>query len=207
MTRSHKGWIILGVLLAGALLACLPLLRDQRQTSYTGPWVFGPPEARWTITEFADLECPYCKTYTPILKAWVQQQKDVNLRWHHLPLDFHSSVAVQEARQVECAGIIGGTIAFWQAIDQTFERTRSTGQGFDGYLNITGIENQDLADCTASNKRIHLYIDQQVKEAFKSGITATPTLLISDNATGKSVKLEGPADSAMLLSAIDWLTQ
>ncbi len=93
------------------------------------------------------------RTWNALTATWVQQQKGVNLQWYHLPLYFHGPVAVQEARRVECAGIIGGTTAFWQAIDQTFERTSSNGQGFNGHLNITGIENQELTDCTARNKK------------------------------------------------------
>lgn len=61
--------------------------------------------------------------------------------------------------------------------------------------------------CTANDKQVALHISQQTEEAVKAGITATPTLLIRDNTTGKSIKLEGPADGVLLLSAIDWLAQ
>ncbi|MGV8671530.1 DsbA family protein, partial [Pseudomonas aeruginosa] len=43
--------------------------------------------------------------------------------------------------------------------------------------------------------------------ARSNGITATPTLVILDNQTGRSVKLEGMADETTLLSAIDWLAR
>jgi protein-disulfide isomerase len=159
------------------------------------------------VTEFADLECPYCKIYTPALKAWVQQQKNVNLQWHHLPLDFHGSAAIHEARIVECAGELGGAPAFWQAVDQVFERTRSNGLGFDGQLDINDVGHQALMACAANNKQISLRISRQAEEALKSGVTATPTVLIRDNKTGRSLKLEGPANDVMLLSAIDLLIQ
>lgn len=208
MTRLNKRWVILGCLLAGISVACFALIRGEVQTPrYTGPWLYGPPDARWTVNEYADLECPYCKTYTPVLKAWVQQQKDVNLQWHHLPLDFHGSAAVHEAKLVECAGNLGGAPAFWQAIDQVFERTRSNGLGFNGQLDINGTNHQSLVACTANNKQVALHISQQTEEAVKAGITATPTLLIRDNTTGTSIKLEGQADGVLLLSAIDWLVQ
>ncbi|WP_256676794.1 DsbA family protein [Pseudomonas sp. H3(2019)] len=194
--------------LAGLLVATFPLIRDQLFPSHPqGPWIFGRADARWTITEFADLECPFCKTYTPILKAWVQQQDDVNLQWHHLPLDFHGQPARQEARLVECAGKLSGATAFWEAIGQVFERTRSNGQGFDGHLDIANVDNQELKACAANNMQVALRIDQQVKQAAKAGIQATPSLVIRDNTTGKSLKIEGPADNAILLSAIDWLSQ
>ncbi|QLG94764.1 thioredoxin domain-containing protein [Pseudomonas yamanorum] len=208
MTRLRKRWVILGCLLAGLSVACFALIRGEAQTPrYTGPWLYGPPDARWTVTEYADLECPYCKTYTPVLKAWVQQQKDVNLQWHHLPLDFHGSAAVHEAKLAECAGKLGGASAFWQAIDQVFERTRSNGLGFNGQLNVDGINYQDLVACTAKDKHIAIRISGQLTEAFKMGVSATPTVIIKDNTTGRTIKLEGPAEGVMLLSAIDLLIQ
>nr|WP_241194430.1 thioredoxin domain-containing protein [Pseudomonas synxantha] len=155
------------------------------------------------MTEFADLECPYCKTYTPALKTWIQQQKDVNLQWHHLPLDVHGPTAVHEAKLAECAGALGGAPAFWQAIEQIFDRTRSNGKGFDGHLNVVGVTYQDLLSCAVKDK----VIAQHAEEAINAGVTATPTVIIKDNTTGNSVKLEGPADGVLLLSAIDWLAQ
>lgn len=184
------------------------VLKSEVQTrQHSGPWTFGQVDARWTVTEFADLECPYCKAYTPALKAWVQKQKNVNLQWHHLPLDFHGSAAIHEARIVECAGELGGVSAFWQAVDQVFEQTLSNGLGFNGQLDIRDVNRQALMDCAVNNKQISLRISRQAEEAIKFGVTATPTVLIKDNKTGRSLKLEGAADDVMLLSAIDLLIQ
>ncbi|MEG8231486.1 DsbA family protein [Pseudomonas orientalis] len=208
MTGLRKYWVMLGCVVAGTSMACLALTRSEIPAQHnTGPWLFGHSEARWTVTEFADLECPYCKTYTPALKTWIQQQKNVNLQWHHLPLDVHGSAAVHEAKLAECAGVLGGAPAFWQAIDQIFDRTRSNGQGFKGDMNVVGVTNQALLSCAATDKAIAQHVDQQADEAIKAGVTATPTVIIRDNTTGSSVKLEGPADGVLLLSAIDWLAQ
>lgn len=192
----------LGPLVAGGLLI-KDLVGSPRETA---PWLFGSASARWTITEFADLECPYCKTYTPELKRWVSQQPDVNLQWHHLPLPFHGTAAIHQARLVECAGVLGGATAFWNAIDLVFQRTRSNGQGFPGLLELSGIDDHDLERCATSNIDVAMRIDQQLHEAQEKGINATPTLLIADNTSGRTIKLEGPADGATLLSAIDWLS-
>ena len=208
MIGLRKYWLMLGCVLAGTSMACLALTRSEIPSPHnTGPWLFGPSKARWTVTEFADLECPYCKTYTPALKTWIQQQKDVNLQWHHLPLDVHGPAALHEAKLAECAGALGGAPAFWQAIDQIFDRTRSNGEGFNGHLNVVDVTYQDLLSCAATDKVIARHVGQQVEEALKAGITATPTVIIKDNTTGSSVKLEGPADGVLLLSARDWLAQ
>lgn len=198
--------VVLAVICLGPLVAGGILLKDLVGSSrQPAPWLFGPASARWTITEFADLECPYCKTYTPELKRWVSQQPDVNLQWHHLPLQLHGLAAIHQARLVECAGMLGGADAFWRAVDQVFQRTRSNGQGFDGHLDVTGVDTRDLEDCADKNFAVAQHIEMQTQEAASKGINATPTLLVTDNTTGKSVKLEGPADGSTLLSTIDWL--
>ena len=205
MIRSMGAVGFLGLFLVTVGFAVLKSEVQTRQ--HSGPWTFGQVNARWTVTEFADLECSYCKAYTPALKAWVQKLKSVNLQWHHLPLDFHGSAAINEAKIVECAGELGGALAFWQAVDQIFEQTRSNGLGFNGQLEISHVNRQALMDCAVNNKQISQRISRQTEEAIKSGVSATPTVLIRDNKTGKSLKLEGPADEVMLLSAIDLLIQ
>jgi protein-disulfide isomerase len=199
---------VVGILGLFLVIVGFAVLKSEVQTrQHSAPWTFGQVNARWTVTEFADLECPYCKAYTPALKAWVQKQKNVNLQWHHLPMDFHGSAAINEAKIVECAGELGGALAFWQAVDQVFERTRSNGLGFNGQVDINDVSHQALMACAANNTQISLRISRQAEEALKSGVTATPTVQIRDNKTGKSLKLEGPVDGVMLTSAIDLLIQ
>lgn len=203
MKVPFQALLPVGLVLAMTTVVMLP----KQATSHEGPWVYGTKDARWTITEFADLECPYCKSYTPELKQWVSTQKNVALQWHHLPLPSHGKTAVHEARLVECAGKLGGGTAFWQAVDKVLERTLSNGQGFTGPLNLENISNDDLETCVSQEIGVSVHIDQQIEEAKRLGISGTPSLLIVDNLTGRSVKLEGPADSATLLSAIDWTAQ
>ena len=208
MTPPSNKWVVTAAIIVGLLVVWASLMHEREpKPQNVGPWVFGPSNARWTITEYADLECPFCKTYTPELKAWVLQQSDVNLVWHHLPLDMHGSAALLEAKQVECAGRLGGVDAFWDATSQVFERTRSNGLGYEGDLDITGVDRLDLQSCAAGDVEVALFIRQHIEEASKTGITATPSLLIRDNNAGKTVKLEGAADGTTLLSAIDWLSQ
>ncbi|MDU4251206.1 MULTISPECIES: DsbA family protein [Pseudomonas] len=175
-----------------------------------GPWLYGSPTARWTITEYADLECPYCRSYTPQLKRWVSQQPDVNLKWHHFPLQIHGVAAVHEARLVHCAGTLGGTASFWNAVDQVLARTGSNGQGIPSDFAILGLDSANskakLKLC-ANSSETALHIEQEFFDAQQKGIQATPTLEITDNRTGRSVRLEGPADSTTLLSAVDSLTR
>ncbi|WP_439869984.1 DsbA family protein [Pseudomonas syringae] len=187
----------------------VPLAPATDQKRPSGGWVYGSREARFTIVEYADLECPYCKDYFPQIKAWVDQHPDVNLQWHHLPLPMHEPTASYEARWAECAGIERGNDAFWLAVELIYQRTRSNGAGAAGNPQIPGLEDRQhfIDNCAASNSSVQQAVVSQAHKASQDGITATPTLVIKDKQSGRSITLQGAPDGDVLLSAMDWLAR
>lgn len=93
------------------------------------PWTHGRSDARFTITVYADLECPFCQTYVPELVRWIDTHPDVNLQWQHLPLAMHEPAASREARLAECAGETQGHAGFWQAVAWIYSHTQAEGRG------------------------------------------------------------------------------
>lgn len=167
------------------------------------PWRLGNADARFTATLYADLECPYCKEYSPKLRQWLSTQQDVSLHWHHLPLAAHEPAASAEARLAECAGETAGHAGFWKAADWVYAHTRSDGQGVPDGLRYPELT-PAIEQCLASD-RPDTAIRQQSAEAAKSGVTATPSLRLHDRVTGKSILLQGPVEGDALLSAMDML--
>lgn len=168
------------------------------------PWLYGRPGARYTIIEYADLECPFCRSYFPILKRWIDAHPEVNWQWHHLPLAIHEPAATAGARLVECVGAASGQAAFWQALEWAYANTRGNGQGLpEGltYPDITPAAKQ----CLASDRPDAL-IHAQAEEAAQNGVSVTPALRLRDRETGKSLLLNGPVEGDALLSAIDLLS-
>jgi protein-disulfide isomerase len=168
------------------------------------PWRYGRLDARFTLIEYADLECPYCKEYFPVLKRWIDANPDVNWQWHHLPLAIHEPAATRGARLAECAGETGGPAAFWKAVDWIYQHTRGDGQGLPPGVELPG-KKPDLDACLSST-RPDAVIQVDVEEAAQAGIAATPTLRVVDNQTGKSLLLSGIVEGDALLSAIDLLS-
>ncbi|MCW8416586.1 DsbA family protein, partial [Pseudomonas paraeruginosa] len=76
-----------------------------------------------------------------------------------------------------------------------------------GTLHFPELDQARLEKCAKDNELIDSDIKLDIDIARSKGITATPTLVIRDNQTGRSVKLEGMADETTLLSAIDWLAK
>ena len=213
--RRWQRWIwILAAGLLAVLLVWLAIKSPGRPTPQTAapagstqevrpPWQMGNPEGRFMLTLYADLECPFCREYFPLLKRWVSDNADVALQWHHLPLAAHEPAASTEARLAECAAESGGHAEFWQAIEWVYAHTRSDGQGLpDGQRYPKS--SPAIEQCMAS-ERPDAVIRVQAVEATKSGVTSTPSLRLHDRQTGRAVLLQGPIEGDALLSAMDML--
>ena len=167
------------------------------------PWRYGRADARFTVVEYADLECPFCRAYFAVLKRWIDEHPEVAWQWHHLPLSMHQPAASAAARLVECVGQTGGHAAFWQAVEWVYANTRGDGQGLPEGLRYPDLT-PDAQQCLNS-ERPDAVIRAQAAEAAQQHIAATPTLRLQDRQSGKTLLLRGPVDGDALLSAIDLL--
>lgn len=167
------------------------------------PWQMGNPEGRFTLTLYADLECPFCREYFPQLKRWVGSNADVALQWHHQPLAAHEPAEAAEARLVECVAEAGGHAAFWHAVEWVYAHTRSDGEGLPDGLRYP--ESTPAVEQCMTSERADAVIRAQATEATKGRVTATPSLRLLDRQTGQSILLQGPIEGDALLSAMDML--
>jgi len=172
-------------------------------------FIYGNAKARFTLVEYADLECPYCKDAFPQLQRLVDRHDQLNWQWHHLPLDIHGEAAQYEARLVTCAGWLGGNAVFWQAVEAIYRHSRGNGAGLAVPLDQLGLQPKvslaHLESCARSNATVRRVVDDQARAAVGKGINATPTLELTDNRTGRTVRLSGVLDEAEMLSAMDFL--
>ncbi|MFU5531876.1 DsbA family protein [Pseudomonas aeruginosa] len=204
-------WVVAGILVAGLLGWLLyrtpgaPTPRTAAEVAQAHPvgppWRHGPADARFTLTLYADLECPFCKAYYPTLMAWIDAHPEASLRWHHLPLAMHDPEASRLARVAECAGEAQGHEAFFGAIAWLYQNTRGDGQGLPTDQAWPGLTTAMRA-CLDSDRPAAI-VRAQADEAVRSGINATPTVRLDDGLTGKSLLLHGPVEGDALLSALD----
>lgn len=164
-------------------------------------WIYGRTAARFTLIEYADLECPYCGQHFPRLRAWIDEHPDTNLQWQHLPLAIHEPDATARARWVECVGQTQGNRAFWQAVATAYT---ASGSAAEGRALIESTAPEPMSACLQSTAPDRI-IRAQAEAAARLGISSTPTLVLQDRQSGKSITLRGPAEGDVLLSAIDLL--
>ena len=215
--RRRLAWLSIAVVTLAVLGAWLLSPQPQQQAPHTTktpaatatkpaagpPWYYGPANARFTLILYADLECPYCKAYFPVVKAWVDQHPETRLQWHHLPLPMHEPVASRLASLAECAGETGGQAAYWNAVGWIYQHTRGDGQGLPEGVHYPG-QTPALQACLESGKTQNT-VQTQAREGARDGIAATPTLRVRDERTGQALLLHGPVEGDALLSALDFL--
>lgn len=97
--------------LGSAVSDVAKLLREDRPT-------IGPTDARVTIVEFADFQCPACGAAHPVLKRLVEAYpQDIKLVFRHFPLTELHQNALAVAEAAEAARVQG---KFWEMYDQLF---------------------------------------------------------------------------------------
>ena len=79
----------------------------------------GPANARVTVTEYGDFECPNSKQAAPAVKLLLKHFHDrIRFVYRHFPLEEVHPLALHAAEAAECAG---GQGKFWPMHDLLFE--------------------------------------------------------------------------------------
>lgn len=202
MSKTNVKWVLSWFALIVLVVLLWQPFRGQVTDSPDGPpWIYGNPDARFTVALYADLECPHCRVYLPQLQRWVVSNDHVNLAWHHLPLPQHEPAASRGAELAECVGQLEGREAFWGAVVWVFLHTQGNGLGLPSgtqYPNTSPA----LQACLESQKAAQV-VQAQKRDAQRYGLNVTPALRLIDNHSQRVLILRGTVEPDALLSAID----
>lgn len=169
--------------------------------------VRGNPDAKITIIEYSDFECPFCKRHVDTIeKILAKYKNDVNFVYRHFPLGFHAN-AQKEAEASECVAELAGNDAFWKFHDLLFERSTVGGTGFaldklPALAKEVGANEAKFRDCLDSGKH-----EQNVKDQMDGGVAAgvqgTPGNFVINNATKEQRNISGAVPAATFEAVID----
>lgn len=169
--------------------------------------ILGNPDAPVKVVEYADLECPFCKTFQTTMHQVMDfygQSGKVAWVYRSFPLAQIHSKAPQEATAAECAAAQGGDSAFFKYIDQVYAVTPGS-NGLDlAQLPIiaqqVGLDvtkfNQCLSSGTFAKK-----VQDSYNEAIAAGGQGTPFVLIMVG--NDAVQLQGAQPYDSMRAAID----
>lgn len=154
----------------------------------------GPKNAKVTVIEYSDLECPFCKRFHATMQQLLKEYpNDVRWVYRHFPLDALHAKARREAEATECAGELGGSDKFWAYTDRLFEVTPSNNNLDEGELpkiaEFVGINRTKFESCLVSGKYAQ-HVADDVADAQAAGGRGTPYSVIM-GADGQKLPLSG----------------
>ena len=165
----------------------LPPFESKNQT------VLGNPEAKVSIIEFSDFQCPYCKMFFDSLDKLIKDPayKDkIKVSFKNLPLSFHAR-ANDAAMASECAGEQG---KFWEMHDLLFSKQAEWQNTQDNsklktYGTTLKLDTAKFNQCMDQNK-LQGDIDADKELAKNFGISGTPAIFVNDEFASGAIKYE-----------------
>ena len=138
--------------------------------------VKGPADAKVTIVEFSDFQCPFCKRGKDTMEAVLAKYpKDVKLAFKHMPLPFHSK-AMPAAKAAAAAARQG---KFWQMHDEFFANQSQLGADyFVKTAEKLGL-NVEKFKADMESAEVKKAIEDDVALAKKFGIQGTPGFFVN----------------------------
>lgn len=170
--------------------AAAPTFKDVAPIS-KDEYIRGDKNAKLTLVSYTDLECPFCKTFHPTLKQLLTDYDgQVNVIFRNYPLSFHAN-APKQAEAALCVGKLGGADDYWSYVDKIFERTTSNGTGFaladlGPLAKEVGVDQTKFQTCLDGGEMAQK-IKDDMADGNAGGVTGTPSTLIVDPKTGKTL--------------------
>ncbi|MBY0503619.1 MAG: thioredoxin domain-containing protein [Bryobacteraceae bacterium] len=169
------------------------ILLDPVAISVEGSPVKGPENARITLVEFSDFQCPYCIRAVAQLEAVMKAYpRDVKLIYKQFPLDNHSQARL--AAQASLAAHAQGK--FWPLHDRMYSRSREINRAnILLWANEFGLDMPKftaMMDAPATKQAV----DRDIEEGSRVGVEGTPTLFIN----GK--KYQGALEPSVLIGLL-----
>lgn len=157
--------------------------------------VLGDENAKVTIIDFSDYECPFCKryfdeTFAQIKKDYIDTGK-VKYVYRDLPLSFHDPMATLEAVAANCARLQGDDVTYFSYHDEIFKRTKSNGNGLskeDLSTIATDLAlNVDAFNTCIADEKNKDEVKKDIVDAGKVGASGTPSFFIGKSTSDGTI--------------------
>ena len=212
-TRKIVFWSVLMVVIASVLYGAIIIVKSvpsHDQIVLTQPvndtdWSRGPKDAKVTIVEYSDLQCPACAYFNPIIEDSVAKLNSQSVRfvYRHFPLSQHQN-ARNSIHYAEAAGKQGKFFEMSRemfANQKDWENLTDPSPEFIKYAGKLGLNIAQLK-IDAQSPAIESKINSDLLSGLDSGVHATPTFFIND----KQVDMP-PQDAAFLKIIQDYLAK
>jgi len=145
-----------------------------------GAPVRGPADAKVTIVEYVDFQCPYCAREAPVIKQVMDAYpKDVKFAFKHFPLGFH-----KQAKPAHAAAALAmkqkGNDAFWQMHDLILADAKKIDVAdLRAHAETVGLDLKEFDDVMADPAKIDELLKADMTGAAKYKVRGTPSVFIN----------------------------
>jgi protein-disulfide isomerase len=154
----------------------------------------GPADARVTLVEYGDFECPHCGALHPLVQA-ARKAFGGNLRFvfRHFPLRSSHPHALAAAKAAEAAGEQG---RFWEMHDRLYRRQAELSDAdLERHARDLGLDLERFRGSLGSRAHEER-IRQDLASAAESGARGTPSLFINGE------RYDGPIEREEIFAAL-----
>jgi len=137
---------------------------------------FGPKDAKVTIVEWSDFECPFCSRVGPSLKQIKETYpKDVRVVFRHQPLSFHPNA--KPAAEASMAAHEQGK--FWEYHDKLFQNQKALDRAnLEKYAQELGL-NMGQFKAALDSGKFRAKVEADASAGAAVGANGTPTFFVN----------------------------
>jgi protein-disulfide isomerase len=140
---------------------------------------WGPANAKVTVVEFADFECPYCRRWysTVYDRLYQTYSEQVRFVYRDFPLISLHPNAHAAAVAADCAGAQG---RYWDYFRLLYGDSRGLGNAqYLAYAQEAGLNVSEFSSCISSNKYDN-EIDLDIQDGERLGVNGVPAFFVND---------------------------
>ena len=154
-------------------------------------WSEGNPNAKVSLVEYGDFECPACGEYYPLVQQLVQNYSStVQFVFRNFPLYTIHPFAGVSAQAAEAAGLEGGSAKYWAMNGLLYSKqsewstntaltpAQVTSQYLDGYAQSIGL-NVDTFNTDLNASSVMSKIQNDVAGGTAAQLDHTPTFFVN----------------------------
>jgi protein-disulfide isomerase len=172
---------------AAAIPEAMPLADVPPVTS--DDHIKGSANAKVTLIEYTDFECPYCFNHKGTTDQIIQDYGDqVRVVFRHYPLSFHAN-AEKAAEASECAAEQG---KFWEMYDKIFAANEAGTMGVEKWKEEAknlGLNTKKFNECLDSGKYAS-EIAAEEEAGLAAGVDGTPATFVNGELVSGAVPYE-----------------
>jgi protein-disulfide isomerase len=148
---------------------------SRKQVEAKGP-TRGPQNAKVTVVEFSDFQCPFCgRAHDTVEQVMQSYAGKLRLVFRQFPLDFHQNAA-KAAEAALCANEQG---KFWEYHDVLFKnQDKLEVPKLKEHATAMGLDGAKFADCLDSGKQAAA-VKSDMEAGQQVGVTGTPAFFIN----------------------------